>query len=140
MTRLNGDLGRLIGACVDDEDALSRASIEVDPVRRRGLERLAREREAFVVELQAAGRTLKGHPPARASWKGALRTALHRAWVVAVGRNAGDALSMCRRSQDRTEASYAAALELDWSRELTQVITEQHGQICAARDVIMSLR
>jgi hypothetical protein len=130
----------MIGACVDDERMLSRAARMVDPKRREALTKLADERVKFIDELRTSGRTLHSNPHARGSLMGALRGAMLEAWVFTVGMNAGDVLGACRRSQERTEATFARNLEQTWPKETRALLAEQQGRVDHARQELIGIQ
>ena len=131
---------RLICACVDDEHMLTRAGRLVDRTRGATLDRLADEREKFIEELKASGRTLHHQPSSSGSWLGALRVLGLRAWNFTIGGNAGDVFSACRHSQTRTEALFEDALRDDWPGEMRGILTEQHARLRDERSLLIGLQ
>ena len=130
----------LIVACCDDGRVLEHGAALVDGVRAAGLEHLARERELFCDELSLAGRTLHHTPWVHGSWMGAFRRALFDARRLAIGPNTGDVIFGCRRSQQRVEAVFAAAIEVSSPSELFRVLTAQHEAIAHAREVLVAMQ
>jgi hypothetical protein len=131
---------KLIRACVDDERALRRSGRFLGAGPRGKLERLACERERFVDELQTVGTTLNGRPRATGSWLGFARGLAERGWAFAAGPNSGDAIAVCRHSQQRTELLFADALESSWTTGVRAALVDQHQRIARARDVLTGMQ
>jgi hypothetical protein len=141
MARANmRTMERIIRDCVDDEMMLARSGILLDAVRRTVLVGLADERERFVDELQLVGRTLLRTPRARGSLLGVMRRLWLRFFALMGGANAGDAIAACKDSQGRVEATFAAALDLPWTREVHGVLSAQHRRICEARQLLIGIQ
>jgi hypothetical protein len=131
---------KLIRGCVDDERALRRGGRFLGAAPRAKLERLARERDGFVDELQTVGTTLNGRPRANGSWLGFVRGLGALGWSFVAGPNSGDAIAACRHSQQRTELLFAHALESSWTTGVRAAIVEQHERIAHARDVLTAMQ
>jgi hypothetical protein len=129
-------LRKLIRGCADDEHTLRHESRLVDAVRAEALRRLARERGEFVTDLV---RLAKCEHPHDGSWTELSREAGRALWVVAAGRNNGDAIASCRRSRSRTEALYDEALRGSWPDETMRVLSAHrrriHDEIAALREL-----
>jgi len=54
-------------------------------------------------------------------------------WAGMAGRNPGDAVAACLRSQHRTEVRYEEALETELSSEVRAALVTQHQSVHAAR-------
>ena len=140
MAIIMTSIEKLIRACVDDERALRRGARNVGAGPRQKLERLASEREQFVDELRTVGTTLSGRPRATGSWSGFARAITERGWAFAAGPNAGDAIAACRRSQHRTEALFAVALESSWTTGVRAALVEQHRRIADAEGALVAMQ
>ena len=55
------------------------------------------------------------------------------------GRNAGDAVAACRRSQRRTELRYERVLALELPQELKTALVNQRERVHAAGDELAKL-
>src|SRR5579872_3014250 len=119
-------LRKLIRACVDDECTLRHESTLVDAGRAEPLMRLAREREQFVADLEQLADCEQSHD---GSWSELWREAKRNLWVAAAGRNAGDAITSCRRSRTRIEARYDKALQSSWPDEVQRVLAAQRRRV-----------
>ncbi len=130
-------IAKVIESCLEDERTLVRERKLVDAQKRAVLTRLADDRRRFSEEL---GR-LNGPSPwgGRGSWSALLRELGSDLWVRAAGRNAGDAIAACRRSQHRTDACYEKALELEWPSELKAALSAQHERVHAARHELAAI-
>jgi hypothetical protein len=115
-------LRKLIRACVDDERTLLHERKFVDPGCAQALTRLAREREQFVMDLERMGRCQELHD---GSWAELSREVRRDLWVIAGGRNRGDAITSCRHSLSRTEARYDDVLRSVWPEEMRRVLEIQ---------------
>jgi hypothetical protein len=100
-------LGTVIRACVDDERTLQSERRFVDDGRAATLKRLAAERGRFVTDLAQLAQSAR---PRQSSWAELLREGVRGVWVIAAGRNSGDAIASCRRSLARTEDRYDKAM------------------------------
>lgn len=117
----------LMRACVDDERTLKHESGLVDDGRAGTLTRLARERMRFVDELEALAQ-VGGRRP-KGTWAAMVREAARNVWVVAVGKNNGDAIAVCRHSRGRTEALYDEALRLTWPEATSSLLADHRRRL-----------
>ena len=131
-------LQKLIRACVDDERILQHESKLVDARRAEALERLAGERARFIADLDR----LEPHARRRStgSWAELLREAGRDAFVLAAGRNTGDAIASCRRSRARIEKRYEKALEEPWSDAARRLLTAQQRRVHDEADELVHLQ
>ena len=114
----------LIRACVDDERTLQHESkLVLDPGRAETLTKLAHERKHFLTVLE--GLQEGGRRRSSGSWGELVREAARDLWVLACGRNNGDAIAVCRHSRGRTEARYDEALRFPWPAETGRILEEQ---------------
>ena len=127
-------IAKIIQSCLDDERTLVQESKLVDSQRKAVLIRLADERRHFAEELER----LNGQG-SRESWTALVRELGNGLWARMTGRNAGDAVAECRRSQRRTEARYELALGLELPREVKDALVIQHERVHAARDELTRL-
>jgi hypothetical protein len=130
-------LQKLIRACVDDGRTLRHECRFVDAGRAETLMRLAREREQFVMNLE---RLAKRERPHDGSWSELAREAERDVWVAAGGRNSGDAITSCRRSQARTEAVYEEVLQASWPEEIQRVLADQRRRLRDETDELVRLQ
>lgn len=129
-------LRKLIRACVDDECTLLHESKLVDAGRATTLARLARERQQFIAELERFEECEESHD---GSWRELSREAKRSVWVTAAGRNRSDAITSCRRSRARTEASYDEALQSSWPEEIQRVLAAQWRRLHDEADELAKL-
>ena len=118
---------KLVRACVDDRCTLEHERKFVDEPRAEALGELAREREQFVSDLERVG----GLAPRRSdgSWAELLREAGRSLWVTAAGPNIGDAITTCRHSRVRTEASYEEAMQAPLPDEIQRLLEAQRRRL-----------
>lgn len=131
-------IAKVIESCLDDERTLLHESKLVDEKRSAVLTRLADERHRFSEELER----LSGRPVARGnpgSWTELVRELGNRLYVGTWGRNTGDAIQVCRRSQHRTDLRYESALKLEWPSELAAALVKQHERVHAAGQELSSI-
>jgi len=121
-------VARVIESCLDDERTLVQESKVVDERRRAVLMRLADERRRFAEDLER----FNGQG-SRESWGGIAREAGNKLWAEMAGRNPGDAVAACLRSQHRTEVRYEEALETELSSDVRAALVTQHQSVQAAR-------
>jgi hypothetical protein len=55
------------------------------------------------------------------SWSALVRELGGGLWTQAMGRNDGDAVAACRRSQHRLDERYEKALKLAWPSDLSKI-------------------
>jgi hypothetical protein len=122
-------IAKIVQSCLDDERTLVQESKRVDAPRSAVLTRLASERRCFAEELER----LNGQGT-RESWGSLLRERGSNAWARMTGRNTGDAIAVCRRSQSRTEVRYEKALEHELPNEMKAMLSVQLERLVAARD------
>ncbi len=120
-------LGTVIRACVDDERTLQSERRFVDDGRAATLTRLATERGRFVTDL--AQLTQSARLPRSSSWAELLREGVRGVWVMAAGRNSGDAIASCRRSLARTEDRYDKALQEPLPLAVRSVLALQRSRL-----------
>ena len=125
--RTSSVLRTLIRACVDDERTLRNARRFVAADDAEALERLAAEREQFVVDLELLAGPSQRRPTG--SWTQLLREAGHDAWVTAAGPNRGDAIATCRDSRARTEARFDVAMQESVPGIVRAAIETQRGLV-----------
>jgi hypothetical protein len=87
---------------------------------------LARERRQFVAELERLAESAQLH---LGSWSELSREAKRSVWATAAGRNSSDAITCCRRSRARTEASYDEALRSSWPEETQRLLAAQRRRL-----------
>src|SRR5580658_9330615 len=87
-------VAKVIQSCLDDERTLMQESHGLDAQREAVLIRLAEERRRFAEELER----LNGQA-SRESWSSLAREVSNKLRTRLAGRNAGDAIAACRRSQ-----------------------------------------
>jgi len=121
-------IAKVIQSCLDDERTLIEESKAVDEQRRAVLIRLADERRRFAEDLER----FNGQG-SRESWGAIVREARNNMWAGTAGRNPGDAVAACLRSQHRTEVRYEEALETELSSEVRAALVTQHQSVHAAR-------
>jgi hypothetical protein len=109
----------------------------VDAGRAQTLTRLAREREQFVAELEWLGQGVQAHD---GSWTELSREVGRDIWVMAAGRNAGDAITTCRYSRARTEALYDEALQASWPDKIRCVLAAQRRRLHDETDELIKLQ
>ena len=131
-------LQKLIRACVDEGRMLQRESARADARRGPTLERLARERAQFVVDLE--GLESLRLRRASGSWVELLREVGRDAFVLLAGRNTGDSVAVCRRSRARTEKRYEKALEGRWSDEARRVVAGQRRRVHDEADELIQIQ
>jgi hypothetical protein len=130
-------LRRLMRACLDDERTLLREGKLVDARRAVALERMAHQRDDFLVSLEA----LAAHRrPSTGTWSDLLREAWRDLWVVLAGRNNGDAIATCRQSNARMEARYDVALRGPWSKNARRLLESQRAMIEGERTELNQLQ
>lgn len=129
--RVSTTIAKVIEARFDDERALVHGSKHVDARKSALLTRLADERRRFSEELKRlTGPIDRGTLGSWLPWE--LSDNL-RARVL--GRST-EAVAACRRSQHRTEARYAKALELPLPTALHAALVAQHSRVHhAAREL-----
>jgi len=130
-------VAKVIQSCLDDERTLVQESHRLDPQREAVLIRLADERRRFAEELER----FNGQA-SRESWSSLAREAgetVSRVWMRLAGRNAGDAVAACRRSQRRTELRYESVLALELPQELKTALMNQRERVHAAGDDLAKL-
>jgi hypothetical protein len=115
----------LVRACADDERTLQNERRFVTPGHAGTLIRLARERAEFMDDLERLG--ARSQRRARGSWAELVREARRWLWVLAAGRNNGDAIASCRHSHARVEARYDEAMERSCPEEVCRVLAVQRG-------------
>jgi len=131
-------LRQLIRACVDDERTLQHERGFLDGYRSVALTRMARERQQFVVDLEALA--VPGQSKPGGSWAELLREVGRNVQVAAAGRNNGDAIATCRHSRQRTEACYDRALQTSWPTEMQRVLESQQGRLHEEADELNRLQ
>jgi uncharacterized protein (TIGR02284 family) len=122
-------IAKVIRACLDDERTLVQRSKLVDAERSELLIRMADERRRFAEELEQ----FNGQG-SRESWGTVARELESNLWARVVGRNTGDAVAACRRSQRRTEARYDQVLKLVLPTEVRAALMIQYKHVRAARN------
>jgi hypothetical protein len=127
-------VAKVIQSCLDDERTLVQESHRLDPQREAVLIRLADERRRFAEELER----FNGQA-SRESWSSLAREVGNKLWIRLAGRNAGDAVAACRRSQRRTELRYESVLALELPQELKTALMNQRERVHAAGDDLAKL-
>jgi hypothetical protein len=120
-------LRTLIRACKDDERTLQHERKFVDPVTAETLARLAASVRSSVLDLERLGGS--GQEGPNGSWAELAHEATRNLWVMAAGRNTGDAIASCRHSHKRTEARYEEAMQGPWGGEIGQVLAAQRSRL-----------
>jgi hypothetical protein len=121
-------LSRLIRACRDDERTLQHERKFVDPITAETLARLAGSARSSVVDLE---RFLGpgGRERPNGSWSELAHEAARNLWVIAAGRNTGDAIASCRHSHKRADACYEDAMRGPWAGEVGEVLAAQRRRV-----------
>jgi len=133
QTRLSTTIAKVIEARFDDERTLVHGSKHVDARKSALLTRLADERRRFSEELERlTGPIDRG---TLGSWGGLAWELSDNLRARVLGRST-EAVAACRRSQHRTEARYAKALELPLPTALHAALVAQHSRVHhAAREL-----
>jgi hypothetical protein len=130
-------MAKLIDVCIDDERMLGHESRVVHGFRGAVLERLAAERTAFVEQLRDLDGVGAGSH--HGSWIGRGREWGRSLRVGVGGPNDGDAVAACRRSNERAEARFDAALDLSWPELTRATLFRQRMRLDIARDALIGI-
>lgn len=125
--RASNVIRRLIQACYDDARTLFRERKQVDARTRELLTRFAHERLRFAEDLAV----LAEINPARGmgSWSALARELVDDIHVHAARVSATAAVTVCRRSERRTQQRYDRVLHRRWPSALEVALVTQRNRV-----------
>jgi uncharacterized protein (TIGR02284 family) len=133
-------LNNLIETCRDGQDGFKTAAEGVKSSELKELfHTYARQRAAFVGELQDEVRRMGGEPQE----SGSTSAAIHRGWMglkaALTGGDDNAVVSECERGEDAALASYRAALGTDMPVNARSMVERQFAEVKEAHERVRNL-